>query len=279
MEAMAARITALCILAGLLPSVRAEEKPFREFFKEEGRIWTSPARINKKHLPWLVALGAGTAGLIAADTGISNRLSNGPAELRWGGRISRFGSSYGLAGLSGGILAAGTVSGDRKLQRTGAAALEAATHALAVNYALKWATARERPHTGSGNGQFFSAYDGRAFKSNTSFPSGHSMGSWAVATVIAQRYKNRRWVPWVAYGFASSVSAARVAGGKHYVSDVAVGAVAGYLIGRLVAHKHDRDAGVVSESREAPLVPSALRRDSSGDTKTEPVPAQASPAP
>jgi len=64
------------------------------------------------------------------------------------------------------------------------------------------------------------------------------MGSWAVASAVAHHYKGKKYVPWLMYGFATVMSASRVAARKRYVSDVAVGAGMGFLIGRLVERRY-----------------------------------------
>ena len=40
---------------------------------------------------------------------------------------------------------------------------------------------------------------------NGSFPSGHTISAFSVATVVARRYGKHRWVPYVAYGLAAAV--------------------------------------------------------------------------
>ncbi len=226
---------AACLLAGL--PARGEE-PFRDWLSEEKTIWTAPLRVNRTHAPWIAGFAAATVGLIALDKHISHGLPDSPAQLRWGGRVSRSGSFYGLLGLSGGMYLAGKAGHRTRLQQAGAASAEAVVHAFVVTYGLKLAFGRERPGTGSGDGHFWKAYD-RAWKGDTSFPSGHALTSWAAASAIAHQYRDNKWVPWLAYGFASAVSGARVAAKKHHASDVFAGGAAGFLIGRMVSGKFD----------------------------------------
>lgn len=61
-----------------------------------------------------------------------------------------------------------------------------------------------------------------------SFPSGHAATSFALAAVLSARYPSLSWVFYLA---ACLVAAGRVAGGSHYASDVAAGALAGLLTG------------------------------------------------
>jgi membrane-associated phospholipid phosphatase len=56
----------------------------------------------------------------------------------------------------------------------------------------------------------------------------------AVATVLDREYDGI--VPWVAYGATAWVMAGRVAGNRHWFSDVMAGAVIGRFFGRLMTH-------------------------------------------
>src|SRR5208282_4597696 len=70
------------------------------------------------------------------------------------------------------------------------------------------------------------------FRPNGSFPSGHTIAAFSVATVIARRYGNHKWVPYVAYGTATLIGFSRVTLSAHFTSDVFAGAVLGYSISR-----------------------------------------------
>jgi hypothetical protein len=100
---------------------------------------------------------------------------------------------------------------------------------------LKVATARVRPNQQDA-GSFFHY----GSPQNGSFPSGHSMGAFSVASVFAESYRDKPWVPCLSYGLATMIGASRLALGRHFPGDVIVGAVLGTSIGR----------GVVARSRE-----------------------------
>ncbi len=212
------------------------------FFAREKLIWTSPMRMDRKQWGWLALAGAGTAGLISVDKKIARGLPNSAGQVDFGRRFSRIGGSYGLLGISGGLFVAGAIGRDTKLRQVGLASGEAAVHSFVVTFALKMAATRERPFLGSGRGQFLSGF-GHVKKGDNSFPSGHSMGAWAVASTIHHQYRDKKYVPWLVYGLAGGVSAARVAAERHYVSDVVVGAGLGYLIGRFVSSQYGSKHG------------------------------------
>lgn len=63
-----------------------------------------------------------------------------------------------------------------------------------------------------------------------SFPSGHTAQAFAAATFLSEEYKSKfKWMPYLAYGIATSVGVLRMANNKHYLSDVLVGAGLGIL--------------------------------------------------
>ncbi|MBN8783399.1 MAG: phosphatase PAP2 family protein [Terrimonas ferruginea] len=72
-----------------------------------------------------------------------------------------------------------------------------------------------------------------------SFPSGHTAQAFAAATFLSEEYKGRLpWMPYAAYGIASSVGVLRMANNRHYVSDVLVGAGIGILSMKLAYWTH-----------------------------------------
>lgn len=64
----------------------------------------------------------------------------------------------------------------------------------------------------------------------SSFPSGHTAQAFATATFLSMEYKDRfPWMPYAAYGLASTVGVMRMANNRHYISDVLLGAGIGIL--------------------------------------------------
>jgi undecaprenyl-diphosphatase len=61
-----------------------------------------------------------------------------------------------------------------------------------------------------------------------SFPSGHSMNAWAIATVLTLAFPA---LGSLCCAFALSVGISRIVLGQHFLSDVAVGSVMGALVG------------------------------------------------
>ncbi len=76
-----------------------------------------------------------------------------------------------------------------------------------------------------------------------SFYSGHTSLTVAALTAGAvtygRRHERHRWIPWALDGVVgASVAVERVAAGRHFVSDVVVGAGAGFAVGYLGTRMH-----------------------------------------
>jgi membrane-associated phospholipid phosphatase len=93
---------------------------------------------------------------------------------------------------------------------------------------------RSIPENGDFSDTWFNKTDGSYLRGVGSFPSGHTIAAFALATAYARRYPNPKWHQWVAYGLAGLVGFSRVSIHAHYPSDVFVGAALGYVITRYV---------------------------------------------
>jgi membrane-associated phospholipid phosphatase len=218
------------------------KQPFvRQFLRDEWRMWTSPfrrssyeSRVFPKYvLPFTLITGA----LIATDHRTSNLLPNTEDQSKWSLRVSQIGAPYTLAGISAGMYLISRATGDKRARETGFLGAIAIAHSQIVTAGLKYATQRERPFQFKENNSGGVAF----FKGGDSFPSGHSSGSFALATVFAYEYgSDHKWVPWVSYGVASTIAASRLSAEKHWVSDIFVGGTMGFLVGRWVYRsRHD----------------------------------------
>ncbi len=105
-------------------------------------------------------------------------------------------------------------------------------HALTgvVNNSLKHLVGRARPKfMHAGPSEFFPL----AGNGWDSFPSGHAMSSFAIATVLAVRFPKIRWAMIV---LASAISVSRLFRASHYLTDILAGVVLGVLIGSVAVH-------------------------------------------
>ncbi len=192
-----------------------------------------------------ILLSLGAVGLlIAFDQQVMDAVQDHRSDTA--SRIADLGDFVGskrfLPGVIAGTLGVGLVFKDDKLKKAAYRSLKAAVISGLVTETLKTLTHRQRPNKGEGP----YAFEGAGWSSdNTSFPSGHSTGAWAVATVFATEYKETKWVPWVAYSLAAITSWSRVYDEKHWGSDVVLGALIGYVSGKLFTNTLFQKKGIV----------------------------------
>jgi membrane-associated phospholipid phosphatase len=138
------------------------------------------------------------------------------------------------------IMASGYIRHNSYDVKTGLLAGEAYIDGAILDLALKAVTRRTRPSDVPAGAPFNDTFfkGGKQSLTNTSFPSAHAIGAFSIATVIAERYKSHRWVPWAAYGLAAAVSFSRVTTSAHFPSDVFLGAALGYVITRFEVLQH-----------------------------------------
>jgi membrane-associated phospholipid phosphatase len=212
--------------------------PFRRMPKfvlvDQRRIWTSPFHTSRSDVKWWVIFGAATAALIAADQHIEKAAPNNPTLVRAGNDASYFGSAYALIPLGATVYLVGTAGNHSRLRETGLLAFETLVDVTVVQLAIKSIVDRERPYTGSGEGHFFTSYTPRY---NSSFPSGHAIETFALASVFAHEYHDKFWVKFLAYAYAGGVVGARLAANKHFPGDLMAGGAMGWFIGDYVYGK------------------------------------------
>jgi membrane-associated phospholipid phosphatase len=219
-----------------------EKQFFKNVLRDQKAIWTSPFHLRGRDARWLAPLGIGTAALIATDRSTGDEIAESRKQLNASRIVSYAGSGYGVGGVALTFYLFGRAKHNARARETGLLGAEALVDSALVVTALKEITQRSRPLAGKNRGDFF---DG-----GSSFPSGHSIEAWSLATVIANEYHDRRLVQVVAYGIAGAVSVARFTGQNHYLSDVLIGSAMGYGIGRYVYHAHHRKASTGSGEEE-----------------------------
>jgi membrane-associated phospholipid phosphatase len=207
-----------------------------DLLRDQKDIWTFPIQLAKGHhlLPTLAITGV-TAGLIAADPHVMPYFRDHAKNLdRLNDTFDTSITTAEVIALPTSLLLSGYMRHDRYQVGTALLAGEAYADAAIVDLAVKAVTRRKRPTDvppgGSFSGTFFSG--GKSPFKGSSFPSGHAAGAFSVATVVASRYHNHRWVPWLVYGFATAVSFSRVTTSAHFPSDVFLGAAIGYTVTR-----------------------------------------------
>lgn len=200
----------------------------RDFAADQKRIWTAPLKMTPRQA-WTLALPlvAGTVALKSTDRAIVDQLPGTQAQHDWSRRVSLVGSMAGLAIAATTTTTYGQLADKPSYSHLGRDAALALASGLAVTYAIKGATWRERPDAPGSRGSFYSGGD--------SFPSGHALTSFAVATAVAAHPRAPKWLKITLLSTAAAISVSRVTGYRHWPSDVYFGAFSGILIGRGIA--------------------------------------------
>ena len=193
---------------------------------------------------WL-EFGAATAGVVGTavlldrpvrDAALRNE---GNGAERFANRFEKFGAEYSF-GVLGVFYAEGLAAHDPLNRLVAEDGLAASAISGTLTFMLKEAFGRSRPAANRGVFHF------STFSGNASFPSGHATQAFAVASVIAARYRDNPWIDSAAYGIATLVGVARVDHRAHFASDVLASALLGNTIGRAVVRQRNSPAGKMS---------------------------------
>lgn len=141
------------------------------------------------------------------------------------------------------------INDDCRLREASLAGLQAFAFSAAGAIVLKELTQRPRPNQEFDSKTWYGPFSGH---SNSSFPSGHTMRSFAVATVLAGMYSDHIWVGATAFTLAGVTAVGRILSQEHWTSDVFVGAALGYFVGRGVLAFQKK----VKQSQNLTLTPS-----------------------
>jgi membrane-associated phospholipid phosphatase len=136
------------------------------------------------------------------------------------GWLSDMGDQRQLRIVAGTMVVAGIVRADVRMAKAGLRMLLAHELATAAKNFIKHRVDRTRPRSASGNEEQKPRAGHNQQKEETSFPSGHSAGSMAVARAFAREYPEHRAA---ALGLAAGIALAQIPRCAHYPSDVAVG--------------------------------------------------------
>jgi membrane-associated phospholipid phosphatase len=195
--------------------------------RDQKELYAAPFKV--KNLKWDALFLGTTAALLATDRQVMRDVPRDHVNVSHDIALTLL---LGTGAAAGGTWLYGLKTGDRHADETGELTLESLANTFLIYTPMQFIAGRERPDDGTGNGRFW-----RHGGLNTSFPAGHPMFTWAMASVVAHEYP-RPWVKVLVYGAAVTLSGARITGRNHFPSDVWVGSVFGYLIGTHIFHAH-----------------------------------------
>jgi len=200
-------------------------------------VWLFPLHVAEgQHiLPTAGVVGV-TGGLIAADPHIMVHVRNNASAFDEYREIF----SGTNTGIVTGLIPAtfylyGVMRKSSYSEQTALLMGEAYLDSAIPHVAIKLVSRRLRPVAVPASSDFTDTFfksHVSVFGKGSSFPSGHATGIFSIATIAAERYRQHRWVPWVAYGVAAAICFSRVPTFAHFPSDVFMGAALGYTITR-----------------------------------------------
>jgi hypothetical protein len=185
------------------------------------------APFKPSNIKWDVVVLAGTGAFLATDRRIETHVSHSNFN------VYQNISNASLAGLSAslaGVWLYGLKTDNPHAKETGELAVETLANTFLFYAPMQFIAGRERPDEGNGKGDFLKHH-----AMNSSFPAGHAMFTFAMASVVAHEYP-KLWVQVLAYGAATTVAFSRARARDHWASDTFVGGALGLAIGTHIFH-------------------------------------------
>jgi hypothetical protein len=198
----------------------------KRILEDQKGIYLAP--FEPAHIKYDAMLLGGSAVFFVTDHRIENNLPGGHYQLYQDASNIAIG---GLSATLGGVWLYGIKGDHPHARETGEIELETLVNTFLVYTPMQFIAARERPGEGNGHGDFL-----KHPMINTSFPGGHAMFTWAMATVVAHEY-SQPWVRVLNYTAAFTVTLTRFLARDHWASDMWVGTGLGLAIGTYTFHQ------------------------------------------
>lgn len=209
--------------------------------QDQKPIYFFPASVaHGHHLIPTLTVAALTAGLIVADRYDTSYFHNTRTFNGFNHVFNGAATAYGMWAFPLGFDAVGWMVNDHYAERTAELTAESVLDSEILTAVMKDIDRRWRPWESSvyGGGDYEAAWfksSGHYLGGAGSFPSGHTIAAFSIATVFADRYgAKHKWAKFAAYGLAGVVGFSRVSLQSHFPSDVFLGAVLGYSISNYV---------------------------------------------
>jgi hypothetical protein len=203
-------------------------RAIRRTLEDQKELYLTP--FKPSNFKWDVVMLGGTGGLIAADRHIERHIGNAHYQFYQDTSNIAIG---GLSAALAGVWIYGLKSDKhRHARETGFIELETLVNTFLIYTPMQFIGARQRPDEGNGNGDFWKHH-----MINTSFPGGHAMFTYAMATVLSHEY-SQKWVQILSYSAASILTVSRFMARDHWSSDMFIGAALGIGIGSHIFHAH-----------------------------------------
>ena len=225
-------------------------------------VWTSPARITRRDV-LTTAATLGTAAVVSRVDSVGYVWMQSHERtlvmlmltpIREGARLSpyEFGSGQYLLPLSVVLYTAGRLSHSVDLRDAGLGCAAGHLSSLVLRQVVFRSVARGRPRVSPSPFRF--SVPGSSNWSWESFYSGHISNSMACASFIGHRY-SLGLLEALPYAFSTAIGVGRLADGHHWASDMIVGGVVGFAVGKAIAerqlHRAAPPAGTVASTPRA----------------------------
>jgi len=214
-------------------------KLFPRVLNDQKQIFLFPISAARgRHLKPLIAVVGITAAFIAIEEHNAQSFKGMESLEGFNSIFTGKSTSIGMAAVPLTLYATGLLKKDKYAQSTFWLAGEAVIDTAILTTVMKDINRRLRPRDipeNAGQSNTWFKYRTRNYLTGVgSFPSGHTIAAFSIATTYAKRYPKPRWRVWLAYGLASVVGFSRVSQQSHFPSDVFAGAALGYAITNFV---------------------------------------------
>jgi hypothetical protein len=209
------------------PSEGLVKRSVKRIGADQKRLYLAPFKPH--NFKWDAIVLVGTGALLAADRHIENNIPHSHFTLTQGT------SDVAIAGLAtslAGVWLYGAKTEHHHARETGELELETLVNTFLIYTPMQLIAGRQRPDEGNGHGDFFKHH-----AVNTSFPGGHAMFTWAMASVLADEYP-KPWARVLSYGAAFTVTFTRFMARDHWSSDMFLGTGLGLAIAENTFHAH-----------------------------------------
>jgi membrane-associated phospholipid phosphatase len=223
--------------------IKLDSNYLKGMFADSGYALTSPLRWDK--FDWTTAsIVTGVTGVFfVLDDEINAEIKNNRSSTTdaFFNVFEPFGNSAITIPTLIGFYMYGRFGENEKIERTALLASESFLVTSLFTGVLKISLGRVRPAVG---GIRSNAFRGPLHEgAGHSFPSGHTSSAFAIATVIANEYKNVPLLTPISYGIASLTALSRLNDEKHWASDVFFGAALGYFTSKTILKLHSNKKG------------------------------------
>ena len=223
------------VVSAQIDTVKINKYYFKKYWTDAKSIAVSPLKWDERDWTKFAAFVAVEGGLIFADQSVADFAQSHKTKTESyisSNVLEHFGAEHSFIVMAG-ILTYGMIKKDKRFISTSLLALESFALASLVTRIPKTLVGRQRPDNWQGNGPF--TFNGPF--GGSSFPSGHTTASFAVASVLATQFRDQKWIPITAYSVATLAGLSRIYDNKHWLTDVVAGATIGTLVGNLVSHR------------------------------------------